>query len=45
MSQMGRGHRVQGEAAADAKPATRYEEAVGELRAAVEAGNPPDMRA
>jgi DNA-binding GntR family transcriptional regulator len=45
VSQIGRGRRVQGQAAADAKPATRYEDVANQLRAAIEAGEfPPDVR-
>ncbi|MEV5892893.1 GntR family transcriptional regulator [Nonomuraea fuscirosea] len=45
VSQMGRGRRVQGQAAEDAKPATRYEDVANQLRAAIKAGEfPTDAR-
>jgi DNA-binding GntR family transcriptional regulator len=45
VSQMGRGRRVQGQAAADAKPGTRYEDVANQLRAAIKSGEfTPDVR-
>ncbi|GGO67072.1 GntR family transcriptional regulator [Nonomuraea cavernae] len=44
VSHMGRGRRVQGQAA-DAKPATRYEDVANQLRLAIKAGEfPPEVR-
>ncbi|WP_433515383.1 GntR family transcriptional regulator [Nonomuraea sp. CA-143628] len=45
VSHMGRGRRVQGQAAEDAKPSTRYEDVANQLRAAIKSGEfPPDVR-
>ncbi|MFI6743693.1 GntR family transcriptional regulator [Nonomuraea sp. NPDC050451] len=45
VSQMGRGRRVQGQAAEGAKPATRYEDVANQLRVAIKAGEfPSDVR-
>lgn len=45
VSQMGRGRRVQGQAAEGAKPTTRYEDVANQLRAAIKAGEfPSDVR-
>lgn len=45
VSHMGRGRRVHGQAAADAKPGTRYEDVANQLRAAIKSGEfTPDVR-
>ncbi|MFF4198975.1 GntR family transcriptional regulator [Nonomuraea sp. NPDC001831] len=45
VSQMGRGRKVQGQAAPDVQPNTRYEDVANQLRAAIKAGEfAPDVR-